>query len=385
MSGPLHNYNLMIKAGELKPDSHQHIIVEKLQFLHDSLVGYEAKLFHNNNFFRRLLRKKTAQNFPKGLYIHGDVGRGKSMIMDLFYETAPITKKRRVHFHAFMLAIHQAMHEWRYMDKASRMALHGTVQDDPILPLAKKIAKESLLLCFDEFQVSDVTDAMILGRLFSSLMALGVVMVLTSNRPPDDLYRDGLNRSLFLPSITLIKDKLDVVTLNGPIDYRLERMKGMDVYYHPLGNLATEALSKAFWRLTDHEVADRTKVGPQELQVQGRKIFVPVADKGVAVFSFKKLCGAALGAADYLEIAWHYHTVIMVGIPRLGPENRNEAKRFVTFIDILYENNVKFLCCAEVAPEKLYEEGQGHFEFQRTVSRLIEMQSQEYLAKGHAI
>jgi len=226
---------------------------------------------------------------------------------------------------------------------------------------------------------------MVLGRLFRNLFDRGVVMVLTSNRPPDDLYIGGLNRELFLPSLEMIKEKLGVACLDGPIDYRMERMKGITVYYHPLGESATKSLSQAFWQMTDHEVADRTKVGPQELQVQGRTIHVPVADKGVAVFSFKKLCGTATGAVDYLEIAWCYHTVIMVGIPRLGPEMRNEAKRFVTFIDVLYENNVKFLCCAEVAPEALYEEGHGHFEFQRTVSRLIEMQSQEYLAKGHAV
>ena len=307
------------------------------------------------------------------------------MIMDLFFEAAPVKAKRRVHFHAFMLEIHQAMHGWRYMTGPDRKALHGTDMDDPIPPLAMRIAKSSLLLCFDEFQVTDVTDAMILGRLFRNLIDLGVVMVLTSNRHPDTLYQGGLNRELFVPTIDLIKEKLEVTSLNGPTDYRLERMRGMKVYYHPLDEAATRSLSEAFWRLTDHEVADRTKVGPQELIVQGRKIHIPVADRGVAVFSFKKLCGAALGAADYLEIAWHYHTVIMVGIPKLGPENRNEAKRFVTFIDALYENNVKFLCCAEAAPEELYQKGHGQFEFQRTVSRLMEMQSQDYLAKGHAV
>ena len=375
----------MLEDGELRPDSHQQKIVEMLQKLHDDLVGYEEKITKNNGFLKRVFTRKNRENFPKGLYVHGDVGRGKSMIMDLFYEAAPVRSRRRVHFHAFMLEIHQAMHDWRYMDGPTRLALHGTDMDDPILPLARKIAGESLLLCFDEFQVSDVTDAMILGRLFSNLFDLGVVMVLTSNRPPDDLYSGGLNRALFLPSIDMIKEKLSVVSLSGPIDYRMERMKGVKTYYHPLGEEATKSLSKAFWRLTDHEVADRSKVGPQELQVQGRTVHVPVADKGVAVFSFKKLCGAALGPADFLAIAWQYHTVIMVGIPRLGAEHRNEAKRFVTFIDVLYENNVKFLCCAEVPPHDLYPHGHGHFEFQRTVSRLMEMQSQQYLAKGHAV
>lgn len=385
ITDPLSKYNEMLAAGELRTDAHQKAIVDRLHALHQSLSGYEHSQASRSGFLNRIFSKKQNSPRPKGLYIHGEVGRGKSMIMDLFYETAPLAAKRRVHFHAFMLEIHKAMHDWRYMDAADRKALHDTDGDDPIPPLAAMIAKDSLLLCFDEFQVSDVTDAMILGRLFSHLLDRGVVMVLTSNRPPDDLYKDGLNRELFLPTIAMIQEKLHVVSLNGPTDYRLERMKGMEVYYHPLGQEATNALSKAFWRLTDHEVADRSQVGPEELVVQGRTIRVPVADKGVAVFSFKKLCGAALGAADYLQIAWHYHTVIMVGIPRLGPENRNEAKRFVTFIDVLYENNVKFLCCAEVVPEDLYQEGHGKFEFQRTVSRLIEMQSRDYLAQGHAV
>ena len=378
-------YNRLLAAGELRPDRHQQDIVTRMQTLHDALTGYEAARRRRGGLLARLRTRPKKDDFPRGLYIYGDVGRGKSMLMDLFFDTAPVEKKRRVHFHAFMLEIHRAIHDWRYMDSAARKARHGTDKDDPIPPLAEKIADSSLLLCFDEFQVTDVTDAMILGRLFENLFARGVVMVLTSNRIPDDLYIGGLNRQLFLPSIALIRERLDVTSLNGPTDYRLERMKGMAVYHHPLGDAATRALSEAFWRLTDHEVADRSKVGPAELRVQGRTIRVPVADKGVAVFSFKKLCGAALGPADYLEIAWHYHTVIMVGIPRLGPENRNEAKRFVTFIDALYENNVKFLCCAEVAPADLYQEGHGHFEFQRTVSRLMEMQSRDYLARGHAV
>jgi len=382
---PLSRYNQMLSNGELRPDDHQQQIMDKLQALHLDLVGYQEKIEKKSGFLGRWLNSKSKSPCPKGLYIHGDVGRGKSMIMDLFFAGAPVTLKRRVHFHAFMLEIHRAIHDWRYMSGAARIELHGTDMDDPIPPLAQKIAGESLLLCFDEFQVSDVTDAMILGRLFTNLFERGVVMVLTSNRPPDGLYRGGLNRELFLPTIDLITERLDVVSLSGPTDYRMERMQGIQVYYHPLGDAATKALSKAFWRLTDHEVADRSKVGPEELSVQGRTIHVPVADKGVAVFSFKKICGVALGAADYLAIAWQYHTVIMVGIPRLGPENRNEAKRFVTLIDVLYENGVKFLCCAEVPPQTLYPEGHGHFEFQRTISRLIEMQSLEYLAKGHAV
>ncbi|WP_417316738.1 cell division protein ZapE [Emcibacter sp.] len=387
-NGPLARYYRRRDAGELREDPLQEQVMIRLQGLYEALQGYEEKFARQgtgNGLLSRFFGKGKDGDFPKGFYIYGDVGRGKSMIMDLFFDEAPVEAKRRVHFHAFMLEIHAAIHEWRYMSAEDRIAKWGTGKDDPIPPLGRKIASESRLLCFDEFQVTDVTDAMILGRLFGELMKLGVVIVLTSNRIPDDLYIGGLNRELFLPTIEMLKERMEVIALDGPTDYRLERMKGMPVYYYPLGEEATKALSEAFWRLTDHDVADRSKVGPEELEVKGRRLTIPVADRGVAVVSFKKMCGAALGAADYLQIAWHYHTVIMVGIPKLGPSNRNEAKRFVTFIDALYENNVKFLCSAEVPPEDLYEEGHGHFEFQRTVSRLMEMQSQEYLARGHAV
>jgi cell division protein ZapE len=307
------------------------------------------------------------------------------MLMDLFFDCAPTAQKRRVHFHSFMLEIHGFLHQWRYMNSADRKGLLGTDQDDPIPPLAAKVAQESLLLCFDEFQVTDVTDAMLLGRLFEELFSRGVIMVLTSNRIPDDLYKDGLNRGIFLPTIELIKNRLQIIALDGPVDYRMQRMQGVRTYHYPLGSDATILLSKAFWQLTDHDVDDRSEVGSEVIDVQGRQLEIPVASRGVAVVSFKKICGQALGSADYLAMALHYHSIIMVGIPKLGPEMRNEAKRFVIFIDALYENNVKFLCCAETSPMNLYAEGHGHFEFQRTVSRLMEMQSQAYLAKGHAV
>lgn len=375
-------YQEMIELGELKKDARQAEIVEKFQQLFLTLSAKNSR--KKQNFFSKIFFPQNIETPIKGLYIYGDVGRGKSMLMDLFYDLAP-GQKRRVHFHAFMLEIHQEMHEWRYMNSQKRIKKFGTDADDPIPPLAASIAEKSPLLCFDEFQVTDVTDAMILGRLFEALFERNVILVLTSNRIPDDLYKDGLNRVLFIPTIEMLKDKMDVTALNGQTDYRLERMKGMEVYHYPLGEKATEELSKSFWRLTDHEFDDRTAVGPETIDVQGRHLHVPVASRGVAVVSFKKMCAAALGSADYLALAWRYHTIIMVGIPSMGPENRNEAKRFVTFIDALYENNVKFLCSAAVAPENLYAEGHGHFEFQRTVSRLIEMQSKEYLAKGHAI
>lgn len=382
-SDPAGLYREMIKYGELREDAVQAHIVDKFQTLYLELENIKST--KEKGFFGKIFGGELKGTLPKGLYIFGDVGRGKSMLMDLFFNLAPLKEKRRVHFHAFMLEIHREIHQWRYSSSKDRIEKFGTDGDDPIPPLAALIAKSSRLLCFDEFQVTDVTDAMILGRLFGALFDLGVILVLTSNRIPDDLYKDGLNRSLFLPTIELIKEKLDVEPLDGPTDYRLERMKGMETYHHPIGEEATAALSNSFWRLTDHEVDDRTEVGPEEIEVQGRKLRIPVASRGVAVVSFKKMCGAALGSADYLAIAWKYHTVIMVGIPKLGPENRNEAKRFVTFIDALYENHVKFLCSAVAAPNELYLEGHGHFEFKRTVSRLMEMQSQEYLAKGHAI
>lgn len=379
---PLGRYHQMVQSGELKRDTIQARIVERLQGLHLYLKAREEK---PTGLLANIFGKASNRTQHNGLYVYGDVGRGKSMLMDLFYDLAPVAKKRRVHFHAFMLEVHKHMHEWRYMDKVDRLKLLGTEDDDPIPPIAAKIADQCTLLCFDEFQVTDVTDAMILGRLFGALFELGVLLVLTSNRIPDDLYKDGLNRGLFLPTIDLIKEKMTIEALDGPVDYRLERMEGVKTYHYPLGDEATMALSDAFWRLTDHVVNDRSQVGPETLTIQGRELIIPVASRGVAVVSFKKICGAALGAADYLEMAWKYHSIIMVGIPQMGVENRNEAKRFVTFIDALYENNVKFLCCAEVAPEKLYAEGHGHFEFQRTVSRLMEMQSLDYLAKGHAI
>lgn len=379
---PVGRYHQMVECDELRKDPVQARIVEQLQELHSYL---RARTEKPTSILDKIFKKASTKTQQKGLYIYGDVGRGKSMLMDLFYSLAPTSKKRRVHFHAFMLEIHKDMHEWRYMNKEERLKKLDAEEDDPIPPLAAKIADQCDLLCFDEFQVTDVTDAMILGRLFGALFDLGVLMVLTSNRIPDDLYKDGLNRGLFLPTIDLIKRKMIVEALDGPVDYRLERMEGVKTYHFPLGEAATRALSDAFWRLTDHTVNDRSQVGPEKLTIQGRELIIPVSSRGVAVVSFRKICGAALGAADYLAMAWKYHSIIMVGIPQMGPENRNEAKRFVTFIDAIYENNVKFLCCAAVAPEDLYKGGHGHFEFQRTVSRLMEMQSQDYLAKGHAI
>lgn len=390
---PLKAYETMIEIGELRPDTDQLQVVGHLERLYTDLQTYPEvagkskglaiKSWRLMNFINWSGRDKKP---PRGLYLYGGVGRGKSMLMDLFYEHAPVKYKRRVHFHDFMLDIHARLKRWNDMSAKERIAMGGRATgDDPIPPVARQLAQEATLLCFDELQVTDIADAMVLSRLFGELMDRGVVVIATSNRIPDDLYKDGINRQLFMPFIDRIKEDFDIIPLEGPTDYRLGRMKGLKTYYHPLDDAATDALVQAFFKLTDRDVEDRDKVQSDEVNVMGRIIFVPKAARGVAVFSFKRLCAEALGAADYLAIARQYHTLIMVGIPKLGPHNRNEAKRFVTFIDALYENGVKFLCSAAVPPEELYTEGDGAFEFERTTSRLMEMQSVDYISRGHGV
>jgi cell division protein ZapE len=295
------------------------------------------------------------------------------MLMDLAFEQIDVLPKRRVHFHEFMIETHHRLRDAR-----------RTAEGDPIEPVAEQIATEARLLCFDEMQVTNPADAMILSRLFGKLLEAGVKVVTTSNRPPRDLYKGGLNRELFLPFINLIEQRMLVVEVNGPTDYRLDRLTGVEVWHVPNGPETTADLSRAFFQLTDYPVEDRAKVPSEQLDVGGgRSIYVPKSLKGVAVFSFKRLCGEPRGAADYLAIARRFHTVIIVGIPVMGPEMRNEAARFVTLIDALYEHKVKLLAGANAEPSGLYPSGDGRFEFQRTVSRLEEMRSAEYLALGH--
>jgi cell division protein ZapE len=390
-NGPLAAYKQLELDGEIKPDPDQLWLVSHFERLHKELVTYpeisekskglSIKSWRLAQLFRKSSEK---EKLPRGLYIYGGVGRGKSMLMDLFFEVAPLKAKRRVHFHEFMLDVHARLKVWRSLSSKERVAHGGRASDDdPIPPVARQMALEATLLCFDEMQVTDIADAMVLSRLFKEMLDRGVVVVATSNRPPDDLYKDGLNRQLFLPFIEKLKSDFDIVTLDGPIDYRYDRLKGVQTYYAPINADTTAKLSEAFFRLTDRDVENRDKVPSEALTVQGRTLFVPKAARGVAVFSFKRLCANPLGSADYLAIARAYHTVIMVAIPRLSKEKRNEAKRFVTFIDALYENGVKFLCSAEVPPADLYPLGDGSFEFERTVSRLMEMQSEDYLARGH--
>jgi cell division protein ZapE len=303
----------------------------------------------------------------------GGVGRGKSMLMDLACAAIDVERKRRVHFHEFMLEVHERLRVERAKEAG-----------DPIPPLAEAIAAEARLLAFDEMVINNSADAMILSRLFTHLLDEGVTVIATSNRPPRDLYLGGLNRELFLPFIDLVEREMDVVPLNGPVDYRLERLGGRPTWYVPNGPEATKALSEAFFRLTDYPVEDREKVPSEDIPVGGgRTLHVPKSLKGVAVFSFRRLCGEARGAADYLALARRFHTVIIVGIPVMGPESRNEAARFVTLVDELYEHKVKLLAAADAEPAGLYPAGDGAFEFERTVSRLIEMQSEDYLAAGH--
>ena len=370
MAGMLARYSALLAAGELQPDRRQQSAANRLDRLQKELEDSAAK----QGFLARLLGKKEPQ--PRGVYLWGGVGRGKSMLMDLFHETLQISQKRRVHFHAFMLEVHARLREIRLAE-----------QGDPIPPLAAQLAENLRVLAFDEMVVNNSADAMIMSRLFRALIVdRGVSIVTTSNRAPSDLYKDGLNREHFLPFIALIESRLDVVELNGPTDYRLDRLGGMPTWYVPNGAEATAQVREAFFRLTDYAPEDAANVPSAEIEVgSGRTLFVPKALKGVAVFSFKRLCREPKGAADFLAIARAYHTVIVVGIPIMGPEERNEAARFVTLIDTLYEHNVKLLATADAQPTGLYPDGDGSFEFERTVSRLEEMQSAEYLAAGHGV
>ncbi len=374
MSGVLDRYERLIGAGELRPDPEQRAAAERLALLQSSLEAPRSK----RRWYRSLIGTPPTQPASRGLYLWGGVGRGKSMLMDLFHDCLTIPEKRRVHFHAFMLEVHARLREARLNESG-----------DPIPPVAAAIAANGTaglrVLAFDEMVVNNSADAMIMSRLFTELIEVHRVMIVTtSNRAPSELYKDGLNREHFLPFIALIERELGVVALGGAHDYRLERLAGLATWHTPLGDAATAQAREAFFRLTDYPPEDSEHVPSAELNLGGgRWLHVPKSLKGVAVFSFKRLCAEARGASDYLAISQTYHTVILVGIPQMGPDSRNEAARFVTLIDALYENKVKLFATAAAAPEALYQAGDGAFEFERTVSRLIEMQSADYLAAGH--
>ena len=367
MTGMLARYEKLVEAGELRSDPDQRRAAARLDKLQKDLEA-ETSGGLLSQFFRP---KKTR---PQGVYMWGGVGRGKSMLMDLFVETLGIEEKRRVHFHEFMLEVDRLIRDERKKEAG-----------DPIAPVAARIAEAVRCLAFDEMVVNNTADAAIMARLFTALIcAENVTIVTTSNRPPKDLYKDGLNRSLFLPFIDLVQAELDVMPLNGPTDYRLDRLGDIESWHTPLGDEATAQVREAFFRLTDYKPEDADNVPSAALDLGGgRTLHVPKSLKGVGVFSFKRLCGENRGAADYLAIAHTYHSVIVVGIPQLSPENRNEAIRFTKLIDALYENGVKLFATAAAEPEQLYASGDGAFEFERTVSRLKEMQSADYMARGH--
>jgi cell division protein ZapE len=368
--GPLSAYRARRRAGELKPDPGQELTAEKLQSLANALRHYELSTGLGGWKARLGLGGRQADP-PQGLYIYGGVGTGKSMLMDLFFESAPIEVKRRVHFHAFMQEVHDRLHAWRRKTKGAKA--------DPLPELARELAKEAWLICFDEFHVVNIADAMILGRLFETLLEDGVVVVATSNWPPDRLYDGGLQRERFLPFIALLKERLDILQLDSGRDYRMARLQEISVYHAPLGPRAAAALEQAFARLTEGAVG-----APERITVKGRTLTTPLAARGVVRFSFAELCEAPLGPGDYLAIADRYHAVILADVPVLNADRRNEARRFMTLIDALYEHRVKLVVSAEAPPERLYPAGDGAAEFQRTVSRLQEMRSKEYIALQHS-
>ena len=368
--GPLAAYRALRREGELRHDAGQLLAAEKLQSLHNALRGYKPA-GGGGGWKARLGLARRREEPPQGLYIFGNVGTGKSMLMDIFFDTAPLEKKRRVHFHAFMQEVQDRLHAWR-QDPDNKG------KSDPLPEIAEALAGEAWLLCFDEFHVVNIADAMILGRLFETLFAEGVVVVATSNWPPDRLYEGGLQRERFLPFIDLVKQRLDVLELDSGVDYRLQRLKDITVYHAPLGPRAAAALDKAFAELTEG-----SEPAPDSVIYKGREIPVPLAARGVARFSFADLCEKPLGPGDYLAIAGLYHTVVLSEVPQLSSEKRNEARRFMTLIDALYEHRVKLLVSAAAPPERLYPSGDGAVEFQRTVSRLQEMRSADYIGKAH--
>lgn len=367
--GPLWAYRDRRRAGALMPDPGQELAAEKLQSLFKALQHYEPASGRGGWKERLGLGRRRAEP-PQGLYLYGGVGTGKSMLMDLFFAEAPVEAKRRVHFHAFMQEVQERLHAWRQETKGSKA--------DPLPELAQDLIGEAWLICFDEFHVVNVADAMILARLFESLFDLGAVVVTTSNWPPDDLYSGGLQRENFLPFIALLKNRLDILQLDSGRDYRLKRMQDITVYHAPLGPRATGALDEAFARLTEG-----AEPAAETLEVKGRELPVPLAARGVARFDFAGLCEQPLAAGDYLVIARTYHTVILAEVPKLSPKRRDHARRFMLLVDALYEHKVKLIAAADAPPEQLYPSGDGAFEFERTVSRLQEMRSKDYIELPH--
>jgi cell division protein ZapE len=365
-------YAALVAAGEIEHDAAQQQVVASLDRLQARLA--EHALARKSSALGWLFGRRETEPI-KGLYLFGDVGRGKTMLMDLFFAASPVARKRRAHFHEFMQDVHERVH--RYRGKLKRGEIAAA---DPIKLAAEDLAAQAWLLCFDEFHVADIADAMILGRLFSHLFEHGVVVVATSNVHPDDLYKDGLNRGLFLPFVAQLKSRMEVVELKARTDFRLEKLAGVPVWYAPLDEDADVALDIAWQRLTGIFSGQ-----PQEISLKGRSIRVPEAAMGVARFTFAQLCERPLGAADYLRIAQEFHTLVIDHIPVMTLANRNAAKRFITLIDTFYDNAVKLVASAAAEPDGLYlaADGVEVQDFRRTASRLIEMRSEGYLGLPH--
>ncbi len=365
-------YRDRISAGTIIFDPAQAAAVERLQELWTKLRGYNPPRKPPTGWVGNLLHHRRAdkeKDYPNGLYLVGDVGRGKSMLMDLFFDAAEVPRKKRIHFDEFMQDAHRLFHE---------LKRDNPMMDDPIPPLADIIAAEAALLCFDEFQVHDVVDATILARLFEALFVRRVVVVATSNTFPDDLFMGEPGRDAFLPFIGLLKRHLDVVALNAARDYRRERVQGLKAWYVPLGRQADTAMDRIFAELTVGSIPK-----PSSLSIFGRTLMVPLAAAGVARFDFSALCGQPLGPGDYLALAVHFQTVLIDGIPCLSPDNFDEARRLITLVDALYEHRVKLYASAAAMPDDLYRSGESAKLFERTASRLEEMQSEEYLGLSH--
>jgi cell division protein ZapE len=372
-AGPLAAYRALVASGALAADGSQELAAERLQDLWAKLRGYDPPLRPPAFSLSRLLRLRPTdvapEDHPNGLYLVGDVGRGKSMLMDLFFQHADVVRKRRIHFHAFMQEVHARIHAWKAANQGG---------SDPIPPLADALAAQAALLCFDEFQVNDIADAIILGRLFTALFERGVVVVATSNTLPKDLFAGRPGRDAFLPFIALLSQRLDVLVLEGARDYRRQLLGGVPTWHVPPGAAAERALDAAFATL-----AGGAPAGRRSLLVTGRVFAVPMAAGPVARFDFAALCGQALGAGDYLALATHFEALVLDAIPKLSPDNFDEARRFITLVDALYEHRVKLVASAEAAPDTLYRSGEGARAFERTASRLAEMQSLAYLELPH--
>jgi cell division protein ZapE len=365
-------YQSLVASGAIEPDAAQAQAAEAFAALEQRLANYRPA--RRQGLLGRLFTDKNGAP-PRGLYVHGEVGRGKTMLMDMFFEQSQVEHKRRAHFHEFMAEVHERIYGFR------QQIARGELADGNVIALtATAIFDQAWLLCFDEFHVTDIADAMILGRLFAKLFELGTVVVATSNVAPDELYKGGLNRALFLPFIAEISDHMDVLRLDARTDFRLEKLAGVKMWLVPADRAATAALDRAWAKMTGNVPGK-----PRDIPIKGRILQVPCSANGVARFSFADICEKPLAASDYLRLAHDYHTIMIDRIPVMDYAQRNAAKRFIALIDTLYDNAVKLMASAEADPASLYVATEGHEanEFKRTASRLIEMSSQSYLALPH--